>query len=125
MREPPDPLRFSYEMNLDLDGEQTRTLKRLEAAHAAAVGRACRTASDEQAETATREQHEALEAIDDFWREVAAAQLDGVREELTAWREWKAAGGRRHQVRVEFTRGDIDRTDEPPDPADAWKRGRG
>jgi hypothetical protein len=103
MREPPDPLRLSISVPLDLSPAQARELKDLQRSLSIRqlMGGDC--VGEEQTETARRQQAQAADAIDDFWRERAAEQLPGVAEELKAWRAWRDAGGSRMQVRAEFS----------------------
>ena len=58
--------------------------------------------SQEQGETSSREQIEAQDAIDEFWRRVAATQVDGAGDELRAWHSWRDAGGSRAEVRIKL-----------------------
>lgn len=96
MTEPPDPLRYSRNLNLDLNREEEAELQALGRACGAALRNACRARGEEQDATARREQIEAGEALHDFWRRMAALQLPGVAAELSAWLAWrKQTGGRR------------------------------
>lgn len=83
---PPDPLRHTVFLSpcqraqLSLHDGQIR----------AACMRACACASEEQLETAEREILEAADDRDNMLRHVAAEQVKGAAEELTAWEEFVA-----------------------------------
>lgn len=102
MREPPDPLRHSQDMNLDLDDGEEAELAGLTRSLKNAQKRGFLVGSQEQGETSSREQIEAQDAIDEFWRRVAATQVDGAGDELRAWHAWRDAGGRREEVRIKL-----------------------
>jgi hypothetical protein len=89
-------------MNLDLDEGEEAQLDELERKLKTAQKEASLAEGEEQEQTATRRQIETQEAIDDFWRVVAATQLPGVGDELRAWNAWRAAGGKRVEARAEF-----------------------
>jgi hypothetical protein len=44
----------------------------------------------------------ALDAVDDFWRRVAAAQVPVAAAELKDWNAWRASGGKPMEVRAEM-----------------------
>jgi len=119
MREPPDPLRHSFHMNLDQTPAEIAEFKRLDQRRKDAEQRACLAMGAEQIETATREQIEAHAALEDYWRHLAARQVEGADQELRDWLDWTMAGGKRHSVDVGLgTAADL--RDE--DDADHWKR---
>ena len=107
MREPPDPLRHASSMNLDTDDSEDKELRALTSRLRDAQRRGFYVGSEEQGETASREQVEAQEAIDDFWRRVAARQVDGAGNELKAWNAWRDSGGRKLTVRVDLNQGQM------------------
>ena len=103
MREPPDPLRHSFDMNLDQTPEQEAELSRLTQNLKMVQREAFSAVGEEQIETATRRQNEAQEAIDNHWRKIAAEQVEGAADEFKLWLYWCEICGERSEVRVELS----------------------
>jgi hypothetical protein len=108
-REPPDPLRHSRNMNFTETREQVKHRRQLERAMAHADGHRAGQAAED--------------ALNDYWRELAAAQDEEAAAELVEWRAWhKVHGDQRRVVRVDFGDGADIEVEEAPDPADFWKK---
>lgn len=82
-------------MGLELTAAEEAQLQEIQAGQAAVFSVAADVGSKEQAETSERLQVAAQDAEDDFWREIAARRIPGVRDELHRWMAWRRdTGGR-------------------------------
>jgi hypothetical protein len=124
-REPPDPLRHSFSMNLDQTPAEVAEFERLDRRRKDAEQCACMAMGAEQIETASREQDEAHAALEDYWRHLAARQVDGADQELRDYLDWVASGGKRHSVTVELgSAADLPDLSDQDQDGEHWKRRR-